>query len=107
MELGKEVWYLEPKSKEIGKGIVVANQISTTGYIVVSVLNEKNETIRLETNHIRDTKKEIEEHREKVSPIMSKADKEIEATKVSVDKLRLSVIGRPEHKELALRIMGG
>ncbi len=106
IELAQEVWFLNPKSKIVEKGEVVGEQITTTGYKLLSILAESKQTLQLEEAHIHATEEEANTHKDNVFPFMAEADVLIEATKKKIDELRVRVIGEPKYLELANKIVG-
>jgi hypothetical protein len=107
IEIGKEVYYYEPKSKEINKGVIIGVNITVTGYLLYSILPEKGKTINLEEAHIKLTKDAIEQHKIDKLPIIEEANKKIDDTTKEVDILRKQVIGKPTYEEIAKRITEG
>ena len=105
--LGKDVYYFEPKTKEIKSGVVVGANISDTGYILYSILPDQGQVFRLEEKHIHLTKDSAEQHAIEKTPIIQEADRIIKEATEKVNKLRLQVIGEPDYIIIAEKIIGG
>ena len=104
-DLGKEVYYIDPKVKVVKEGIISGVNIAQSGYSLISIFCEDG-TAQLENKHVHRTKDAAEQRLIEINPLLASADIEIENAKEKVDKIRLEVIGEPEFTELALKIVG-
>jgi len=102
--IGQTKYCFDAKTQKIFQGIVIATNLSTTGYTLARVLTSDNETKILELAHIHDTKEKAEEHAKHVKPFIDKAEQITKEAKEKVDLIRLDVIGRPDNVELAKRL---
>jgi len=100
--MGKTVFYLDAKSKEIRTGEVVGLQISTTGYCLVAILNTGK--VMVESKHVYFTKAEAKAHKADVEFPIDESQRLITATTGTIDKLRKLVIGEPEYLSQSQRL---
>lgn len=105
MELGSNVFCMDPKTKEVYEAKMIGAQISTTGYEICSVLSAKGDKKQLESAHVHKTKKDAQGHVLKVRFPIAEADKIMKDAAARIDVLRFQVIGKPQHEDLANRIM--
>ena len=103
--LGKEIFFIDPKQKKVKEGRVSGIQITQTGYVIISIFCTEG-TPQLENKHVFLTKDSAEQRLIEIKPLLAEADKEIEETTERVNKLRVEVIGEPEFLEFAKQITG-
>lgn len=104
--IGTEVFYLDPKGKEVRKAICTGINVSQNGYVLVS-LNGKHGKLSLEEAHVWTARREAEEHMKRVMPFILEAEKLMGDAKEKIDALRIKVIGEPKHLKLAQSIISG
>ena len=98
--LGKEVYYIDQKSRKVNSGIVLSALISQSGYDVAIVLSDGVKR-NIETSLVFWNKEEAEE---KLPQILAIKDEMEAIEKEANDKLdakRKLAIGEPQHKEIA------
>jgi len=105
LDLGSEIFYLEPKTKKIREGILIGANITETGYKIYAILTKDNRKVSFESAHVYASREHAEFHKDNVTPIIEQAELEAKKANEIVDNLRIQVIGKPIYKELADRIM--
>ena len=108
IDIGQNVFFLEPKTKSIKEGIVAGIFVTETGYKMINMIvsdNGEKKKVRLESAHVHATKELVEFHKDKVSSIIDEAGRIAEEANEKVDALRVQVIGQPIYKELAEDLM--
>lgn len=105
MNIKDDVYCFDSKEKKIFKATVVGMQISETGYELIAVMTNAGKKKFIERAHVHLSETEAQKHKERVTPIMEKLDKEVEEFTKKADAVREDVIGKPEHKDLAKKIM--
>lgn len=106
--IGKSVFYVDAKNRQVKEGTIVGVNISTTGYVLISILTENEVEIKkvnIESAHVHLTKDAAEAHLINIAPMLSEADKLTNEAKEKVDALRIDVIGIPCFIELAKKVM--
>jgi len=110
IELGRKpviVYCIDQATKKVFKSEVGGVEVSSTGYWMVRVINEKDEKKLLEFKLVYNTKKEADEYIKEKEYIIKYADKAMKDTIKLVDEARVSILGEPTALELAERLMGG
>jgi hypothetical protein len=102
--IGQEKYCFDAKTKKIFTGIVIATNLSTTGYTLARVITKNNETKMLELAHIHNTEEQCKEHAKKVTPFIEQAEKINKEATEKVNELRIKVIDQPNYTELAKRL---
>ena len=98
--LGKTVYFIDMKSREVGQGIVMSSIISQTGYVVHIIFSGK-EKKNVESALVFQSKEEAEKKLPSLLKIKDEMDHKAKECEKVLDKMRELVIGKPEFKELA------
>ena len=104
--IGSNIFFLDTKDFEIKEGILIGVNLSTTGYVLFSLLTD-DKKLNIEEAHCFMTREEAEAHKVRVMPVINEAELEKDAITKVIDEKRIFVIGEPRFKELADRITGG
>ena len=106
MEIGDNVFVTDAKTKGVYQAIIVGMNISQTGYLLISVINDKDERTTVESVHVHKTQSQAEVFISEKTKTIDYAEHVMSETKDTLDKLRIEVIGEPSFKNLAKRIIG-
>ena len=110
MTIGEKVFCLDPKTRKVFEaetaGAFVSGGVKgSRGYAMINVVSADGTKQALETAHVHQTKEAAGTHAERVIPLMEDGEKLEEAFLEQANKLAVMVIGKPEHEDLAERIM--
>lgn len=103
--LGKEVYFIDTKSRSIKKGVILSHTISQSGYEVNIIYGDK-EKHSVENKLVFETLEQAQEQIESVLAIKDEMDAINKQLTETLDGKRVLVIGEPEHKELANELFG-
>jgi len=103
--LGKKVFFIDMKTREVKEGTILSEVISQSGY-VVSIIVDKEGKHSVETALIFENKADADKRLPEVLTIKDAMDSKVEEDKKVLDIMREQVIGKPEFKELADEYFG-
>jgi hypothetical protein len=103
--IGDLRYCLDPKTYKIFTATEIGVNVSETGYVMIRLLLSDNTTKTLEVAHVHVTANGAEEHRMRVQPLIEEAEALIKEATDRVDSIRFQVIGYPEFKEIAQKIV--
>ena len=98
--LGKEVYFIDMKDRDVKSGIILSYIISQSGYVVHIIftgLEKKN----VESALIFTSKEQADKRLPEVLAIKDDMEKKEKEVANVLDNMRELVIGKPEFKELA------
>lgn len=98
--LGKTVFFCDLVDRVVREGVVLSRIISQSGY-VVSIIKSEARNHNIESKLIFKSKEQAEEKLPHFLAIKDKMDNIEKKHQETMDKIRIKVIGKPEHKELA------
>ena len=103
--LGKKVFFIDMKERNVQEGVVLSEIISQSGYFVSIIVNETGKH-NVEQLLIFENKEDAEKRLPEVLTIKDSMDSKVEEEKKVLDVMREQVIGKPEFKEIADEFFG-
>ena len=98
--LGKKVFFIDMKTREVKEGVVLSRIISQTGYIVNIIVDDGGKH-NVENRLVFENKEDADKRLPEVLTIKDSMDAKVEEDRKVLDVMREQVIGKPEYKELA------
>lgn len=103
--LGKEVYFCDKKTWEVRKGVICSHTISTSGYEVYIIVDDAKQKESVEKALVFENEADAIVKAKESKPVSEKMI-EIENEMIALlNNLRESVLGKPEHKELANELL--
>lgn len=104
--IGKEVYFVDLKDREIKIGTVVTDIISQSGYEVYVVLGVDGKKYSKDLPLVFETLEEAEEKLQDILKWSDEMEQYQKQTTETLDAMREKIIGKPNFKELANAIYG-
>ena len=98
--LGKKVFFIDMKKREVQEGSVLSVVISQSGYVVDIIVNKEGKH-SVESKLVFESKEEADKSLPGVLMIKDAMDDKAKECEKVLDIMREQVIGKPEFKELA------
>lgn len=105
--VGTKTFFLDTHDFEIKEGIILGVNLSTTGYILYSILTDDGSKLTIEEAHCHKRREDAGAHKKRVMPIIKEAEEEKEKITKVIDEKRIDVIGEPALLDLAKKVSGG
>ena len=103
--LGKKVFFIDMKSREVKEGTVLSEIISQTGYLI-EIIVDKDGKHNVERALAFENKEDADKRLPEVLTIKDSMDFKAKETEKVLDIMREQVIGKPEYKEIADEYFG-
>jgi len=95
IEVGQHVFYYDVKDDQIRQGDVTGLNIGENGYLLITILNQKDKQTTVESAHVFIDKENAMKHRNIVKPFIDEANKAKDLLVSKMDQTRIMVIGEP------------
>ena len=103
--LGKKVFFIDMKSRDVKEGVVLSQTISQSGHVVSIIISGQSKH-NVESKLIFENKEDADKRLPEVLIVKDAMESKAKETEEVLDVMREQVIGKPEHKELADEYFG-
>ena len=98
--LGKTIYYLNFKDRQVGEGVVIEAHISTGGYESYIIQTDKGD-VQMESSICYTTREKAESALIRKQPLSDKMNELAKKATAKIDRMRTQLLGEPKLKHLA------